>query len=220
MKRSTLLIICLSLFIATPVMADMYGFTCITNNSSIDAAIGKAQLTVEATAYGTPTSQGEYTQALFTFKNVGPEQSVISEIYFDDGTLLGIASVINSSGVQFAPYSADPGDLSGGNTIGFEVTAGFLAEANNPEPKWGVGPGEQVGIVFNLQSGKTFDDVLDELATGAPGTGLRIGIHVKSFADGESESFVNTPPVVPLPGAILLGVLGLGAAGLRLRRTV
>jgi len=219
MKRTTL-VACLCVSIVTPAMADMYGFTCITNNTAANAAIGAAQLTVEATPYGTPNLQGEYTQALFTFKNAGPEQSVISEIYFDDGTLLGIASVINSPGVRFEPYSANPGDLPSGNTIGFEVTAGFLAEADNPEPKWGVGRGEQVGIVFNLQSGKTFDDVLDELAIGAPDTGLRIGIHVKSFADDGSESFVNTPPVVPLPDAILLGALGLGAAGLRLRRAV
>jgi len=39
--------------------------------------------------------------------------------------------------------------------------------------------------------------------------------------DGFEEWAVQTagtPPVVPLPGAILLGILGLGAAGLRLRR--
>lgn len=39
--------------------------------------------------------------------------------------------------------------------------------------------------------------------------------------DGFEEWAVRkagTPPVVPLPGAILLGVLGLGAAGIRLRR--
>jgi len=44
---------------------------------------------------------------------------------------------------------------------------------------------------------------------------LRIGIHVQGF-DGEgSESFVNTP----VPGAVLLGLLGLGAGWLKLRKS-
>jgi MYXO-CTERM domain-containing protein len=47
---------------------------------------------------------------------------------------------------------------------------------------------------------------------------LRVGIHVQGFADGGSEAFINDPPVVPLPGAALLGVLGLGTAGGLCRR--
>ena len=76
----------------------------------------------------------------------------------------------------------------------------------------GVNPGEMVTIIFNLQSGGSLQDVLDELSDGR----LRIGIHVQGYASGGSEAFVNTP--LPEPGTLALlgaGLLGLALAGRR-----
>ena len=64
----------------------------------------------------------------------------------------------------------------------------------------GVNPGESLGILFDLQPGSAFGDVLAQLVSGE----LRIGIHVQGFASGGSESMVN----VPEPGTGVL--LGLG----------
>lgn len=190
-------------------------FYCITNTSASNCAIGEAQLAVDVTSYSG-------NQVLFTFTNTGSAQSTISEIYFDDGTLLGISSLIDKDNgvggdpnVDFSP-GGNPPNLPGGNNIfpAFQVTAGFLADADNPAPTWGVSPGQWLGIVFNLQSGGTYGDVLAELANGD----LRIGMHVINFANGGSESFVNNPFVVPLPAAVWLlgsGLLGLGAIGRR-----
>ena len=69
------------------------------------------------------------------------------------------------------------------------MTAGFLAESVPAPPANGVNPGDSLGILFDLQTGKTFSDVLADLATGA----LRIGIHVIAFDSGASESFINDP---------------------------
>jgi hypothetical protein len=190
-------------------------FYCITTNSASNCAIGEAQLAVDVTSYSS-------NQVLFTFTNTGSFQSTISEIYFDDGTLLGIAELIDRDNggdldVAFTQDDVDPVNppvLPGGDSIFpvFEVTAGFLADADNPAPRWGVSPGEWLGIVFNLESGGTYDDVLAELTDGR----LRIGMHVINFSNGGSESFVNNP--IPVPAAIWLlgsGLLGLGAIGRR-----
>lgn len=60
---------------------------------------------------------------------------------------------------------ASPPDLPGGEmrVPPFEVTQGFLAESTSPPFVSGVGPGEQVAIVFDLMAGGTLQDVLDEL---------------------------------------------------------
>jgi hypothetical protein len=179
--------------------AALLGFDNITNNNSGNAAIGEAQLTVDVTDAGS-------NQVLFTFDNSGPDDSSITDVYFDDGSLLGIASVFNGTGVDFS-QGANPGDLPGGNDISppFVTTAGFSADSEPPAQPNGVNPGETLGILFNLQTGQTFADVLAELGDGT----LRIGIHVQGFADGGSESFVNTP--VPIASSFWL--IGAGFVG-------
>jgi hypothetical protein len=189
-----------------------YDFTCITNNSAANAAIGEAQLFVEVQNPGG-------NQVTFYFTNTGPEASSICDVYFDDGSLLSIVGIIDGSGVSFGS-PATPGNLPGGNSISpaFETTDDFSADSNPPVEHNGVNPGENLAIMFSLKGGMTYGDILDDLASGE----LRIGLHVQAFPDGGSESFVNNrdPSVVPVPGAILLGALGVGCIGWFRRRRV
>ncbi len=193
-----------------------YGFVGITNNKTADTTIGQAQLTVDVV--GEPDS----VLASFVFRNIGSDASSITDVYFDDGTLLGIASISSSAGVAFSE-GASPGDLPGGGnaTPPFEVTAEFLAQASAPPSSNGVNPGEWLTIVFNLQSEKTFTDVIAALNGGGD---LRIGIHVQGFASGGSESFINdgglgpAPPAVPEPTSLAVWGLGMLGVGLCRRR--
>lgn len=192
-------------------------FGCITNNDIAggDCAIGEAQLSVEMTDIGG-------NQVLFTFINSGPVASSIEGVYFDDGTLLEIASLIDAdegsggdTGVDFTAGTASPPELPGGNTItpAFITTAGFLADSDPAVSLNGVNPGESLGVVFDLITGVTFADTVNAL-----GTDLRIGIHVIAFDSGGSESFVNT--LVPVPAAVWLfgsGLLGLVGVARRRR---
>jgi hypothetical protein len=198
------------LVLAAPASALTLGFYCITGSIAGDCDIGEAQLTVDVTDEGGG-------QVRFTFDNTGPDDSSIADVYFDDGALLDIASIVNGPGVSFSEV-ATPGNLPGANNVSppFQTTQGpggqFSADSNPPVQPNGVNPGETLAIIFDLQLGKTFADVLADLASGA----LRIGIHVQGYESGGSESFVNNP--VPEAGAVLLLAGGLALAARR-RRT-
>ncbi len=178
-----------------------------TNNNAGDVVIGMDQLFVEVIDAGAGIVD-------FKFTNAGPLASSITDLYWDDGSLLGIASVVSGPGTDFS-QGASPGNLPGGNDCdpAFVTTAGFSADSEPPAQPNGVNPGEYVTIRFNLIGGGTFADVIDEISGGT----LRIGIHVQGFSSGGSEGFVFCPDPVPAPAAFgLLGILGVAA--LRRRR--
>ncbi|WP_101760591.1 hypothetical protein [Oceanicoccus sp. KOV_DT_Chl] len=187
-------------------VAETYNFTCITGNNVGDCTIGETQLVVDVTDAGVVAGVQKVD---FTFTNAGAAQSTISEIYFDDGTLLGIFAINSTAGVEFSE-GATPPNLPGGLDPTVSFVADFAADADNPAPKKGVNAGgvDQVTITFDLINGKTYADTID-----AMGTDLRIGLHVINFASGGSESFV-APAEVPVPaaawlfGSALISLLG------------
>lgn len=189
--------------LAAPASAITIGFDCLTGNLTGDCAIGESQLSVEV------TDQSGVIQ--FHFRNAGPESSAISEIYFDDGSLLALSTVIDGPGVIFSP-DANPPNLPGGENAvpPFQVTEGFLAEALPSPADNGVGPLEWVKIQFTLQGSQTIDDVIAELTDGD----LRIGVHVIGFASTGSESFINVPVPEPTTGLMI----GFGLLGMACRR--
>ena len=215
MARNTLVALCATAGLCASAGAATYSFTNITNNNAMSAAQGELQLLVDVEAYGA-------NQVLFTFYHAGDIQMSITDVYFDDGTLLGIADLIDKDqnsgdvGVDFST-GARPRNLPGGNNVGFEATAGFSADSNSPTQPMGVNPGETLGVIFDLKTGKDFQSVLDALEIGFGDGGLVIGIHVQGFDGGFSESFI-THEMIPLPAGAALGLAGLAPLALRRRR--
>ncbi len=204
------------------VCASLYYFDVITSNTVNGSAL-ESQLSVDVYANGIDAGTGNSIVA-FKFVNddsTGYLESVISEIYFDDGSLLTSATIINGTGVLYVP-GANPPDLPGGGTIvpAFNATSAFSAQGANPAPQNGVGPGEEVVLNYVLQAGTNINNVLNELNNGT----VRIGLHVigidcdpSEWGDDNlvadcSESYVN----VPEPATLTL--LGLSAFLIRKRR--
>ena len=202
--------------LATQSQADIYRFFPITASSSSRNDVAE-QLVLEVTQVGSDVH--------FTFSNEGPIQSFIGQTYFDDaaGLLSAMLEPIDGVGVNFV-FGATPTNLPGGAPFSF--SANFKASADQSGLNHdGVDITENVTIPFTLIGGNNFADVIAALDAGAfdpmDNTGtLRVGIHVQSLGtDGKSDAYLLTPaPPVPVPGAVILGMLGMSVAGWRLRR--
>jgi len=193
-----------SITLATPI-----GFNYIPNEDSIsttDAQIGEAQLFVDISG-GTGT-------VTFTFGNEGPDEAVISSVYFDDDALLWNPTILDNPPAVDFKVGGSPEMLPGWDVLNpdFMTDFGFgVADGVSGSAK-GVGAGESVGFVFDLLGGATLADVIDDINDGT----LRIGLHITGFADEGSESFVNVPEPATL---ILLGLGSLALIGRRRRRS-
>lgn len=230
MKRSTIIsaMMAAALFCANAVALPVatLSFLNISANDIGNAAIGEAQLMVEVYDGAGGDNLDSHT-VLFKFLNLGPDASSITDVYFEDGSLLGstLQVAASSPGVSFS-QGASPPNLPAGNnaTPRFVVSRGFSADSNPPTRPNGVNPGEFLDISFALQNNKTVTNVLEDLNAvdlfGATPGGLRVGIHVQGFANGGSESFVDVccgspqPPEPPLPEPGSVALMGIGLAAL------
>ena len=202
-----------------PAGAALYGFTPVSFNSGAAANAMAAQLSLDVTQLG--------SYALFSFVNDGPVTSTITGTYFDDGAgvLDSLLKPVNGPGVNFR-LGGTPANLPAPQAP-YHFRADFWATANAPKGlgKKGVdNTGEIVTLPFTLESGRSFTDVLTALGAGqadptSTGGTLRVGIHVQSIGTADtSDAFLLTPADAPLPGALVLGLLGLSIAGLTMRR--
>jgi len=224
------LVLALVVILSPQAQADLFLFSFSPINYPGSAMPAQLSLEVKDLGY----SGGVYKVEFIFKNNIAPYasgqalDSSIESLYFEDGTLLDLATVISypaAGGVVGFAEVFDSPSLPYGESLDppfTQTTNYFAVDADNPAPFKGVNLGEAVGIVFDLQTGKEFDDVISALYQGFEDPlaeeveSLRIGIHVKSIHGEPDQSFILTP----VPGAVILGLLGLGAVGLKLRKFV
>ena len=155
--------------------------------------------------FGVDVTDNGGTTVLFKFSY---SAGGISEVYFDNrgGILTGPASYANSAGVDFSS-PATPANLPAGNTLSppfvSDFSFGATSSANRVDAN-----GEYLGLIFN----GSYDTVMAGLSSGQ----LRIGEHVQSLANGQSESFATPiPSALLLFGSGLVGLVGIGRWKLR-----
>lgn len=231
MLRSVCAAMALGLCSATWAGTVTLGFDKITNNGAPNAT---SQFTVTVTDDATEVPVGVVipTGAVaFLFNNTGSITSSITDIYFQDGTLLAWAAapLVGSDGVAFNT-GASPKNLPGGQNItpAFRATMNFAVDSASPTYHNGINPGEPgewLAAVIVLKKGANFTAVYEALmGPYEPNKGmLRIGIHVQGFVNGQSESYISkyapTDPtfggsVVPLPASLWAGAALLAGLGL------
>ncbi|MCX5962974.1 MAG: hypothetical protein NT070_07435 [Cyanobacteria bacterium] len=190
--------VCISgiILTAVPAQAFQFNFGHITSNKATNVAAGESQLFMDVTD-ATGKDNLSSSSVLFKFSNVGSVGSSITQIYFDNSSILKSIGPIADSGIG-VDYSIASGNLNlpGGNSLTNKFVSDFGIEANTPVSQEGVNPGEWVNVLFNLTPTKTLQDVINDMTNGS----MRVGIHVQAFGingkDG-SEAFVNRPTVKP-----------------------
>lgn len=164
----------------------------------------------------------ESNQVLFVFRNLVGIRSSIHEIYMDDGTVLGLASVINSQnfpgGGGYTYYQNTkiaPGNLPGGEIINFQATdrtSGALSVDILKKNSNGLDASNEIlGIIYDVYQG--LDGIDKALYLGGADGGLRIGLHIAICEDGNSDSYVNKAPVPVPDGGLTVLLLGIGVGG-------
>jgi cysteine-rich repeat protein len=181
--------------LAATSQAQTFSFECITHNDENNCDLGEATLSVEVgdADIGNPGPPEEDDErVLMIFRNVPlderhmPTGPVVEAIYIEDpGGYLSSLNPIDSDDVSFSG-DPTPRNLPGGSTLvpPFSATRSLSADADPPAATNGVGPTEELTLVYYGD----FDDVSPQLSSG-----IRIGIHVISFENGGSESFILVP---------------------------
>ncbi len=214
----------------TPARAELYeyGFSPILNSTGYADDLAP-QLSFQVRAMGS-------AQVLFTIYNNNPispggyyqdsadllSGSFITGVFFDTpdtGPALRIVDLIDADDPLGGPYgpawvdftTRAGGTLPQGNALRPPFDSTFQA-GKDKGARFGINSGEYLGIVL---SGMSLTEVIGALEDHS----LRVGLHVQGLPTinppATSDAFIN---VAPLPAAVLLGMLGLGAASWKLRK--
>ena len=229
MKKKLILVFCLSLFLgATPAMATMFDFHFGSLNSSWDGtsafstSVNPTKTSGSLTRHRVPTATAQ-----FLANGLLPG--------FDWATLGGNFSLsMTITGITGTGTIGDPGSATGNGSFSITDTTGDIISGNitGGWTRVGTSPSNTfAGLLSNVQfannSGdNAFNGHLGAASMSYPqlipwrGSVIQLSTTGGWFSAGaySTEAGSVDASVVPVPGAVLLGILGLGAVGVKLRK--
>lgn len=178
---------------------------CLTSVSAHAELFIFGQITGDTTGLCPDAFTMEVTQqdnqALFTFINNCDNGGVLSRIFVKENDLITFSSILDQSdGVSFSDSDYKNAMLPGGSDLGFTPQNTYAIEADPARPKNGLHYLDFVSILFDMNDGVMFPDVINSIGGGT----LGVGLHVQSLPGGASAGFAT----VPEPATMML--LGIG----------
>lgn len=209
MKKLNLIVmfLLLAVFAGAAQAITTYSFT---NASSVSGIASQFFVDVEEINSST---------VLFGFRNESPAGTLptITGVNFKDGSLLWLSKIVydGNGSVSFTRGAASPN-----NDDRTRLSTGFLVNEDGSGQN-GINPGEWLGIQFQLMSGQTYSDVINELNDSSIQISLFVNdgtIDVTGAPNLQVLSNQLAPIAVPVPGAFMLSGIGLGFVGFIKRR--
>jgi hypothetical protein len=228
--RVRLLVLCLALGMLTvPARADLFGFSF----SNVRSTFNSTTMVFEAKDWANP-AQNKGT-AGDVYRNITPPGTASFSLYSWNvgGTLEDILFHMQISNVTATTAEGSgwftikdiEGDMIGGNISGDWVKAGtsaaFVGTLSNVTYTAVVndtfdGHSGSVSMVFPENQPAPWNGTLVELSAGSGW--FRSGVTNPTLRSFDVTGGSLDATVVPIPAAVLLGLLGMGAAGLKLRQ--
>jgi 3',5'-cyclic AMP phosphodiesterase CpdA len=195
------------LMTASAASATSFSFHCISGDGGGDCTIPADTLWVDVQDEGS----GEFS---ITLHNESEIRSPLTSLFVEDseGLIAGLVEIDGSSGVSFEHGGKPPGLPSGTNE---DFQEDWIFSALKPKPHNGVGPGEELVIVFTLADGFSYEDVIAAMSDGT----LRLGVHAPPFGAGGNHSLVTGGGgLIPVPEPSALALLTVACAAWAVRR--
>jgi hypothetical protein len=181
-----------------PVYGIRLGFRNITGSNRMDTCECPSNCHVDVTDLST-------RQVRFTFTNREPDNCCITEVYLNDGDLLSIAvQIVSETDASEDPsnslspdYDHESAPRPYHDSTTFQAVRSRIAAADPEAIYDGICRNESLGIVFDLQAGISFADIINALSGGK----LNIGIKLQNAEAGGSILCINTPQLALSPAS-------------------
>ena len=235
MKKKLILVFCLSLFLgATPAMATMFDFHFGSLTSTWDGTSGFSTIVNPALTQGSLTRLRVPTAVAGFYPNGLVPNPTVPGTFYDWANLGGNFSLSMSiTGLTGTGTAADPYSATGSGSFAITDINGDII-SGNIQGAWARSTsvsndfsGAISNVSFANNSGDgNFDGHLGSASMSYPqaipwrGSLIQLSTTGGWFSAGaySTDSGSVDASVVPVPGAVLLGILGLGAVGVKLRK--